>query len=740
MRKVALGAQPATAGSDQRQPFWEGLYQRRASPLFDWRRSRVRDDDQQLGGKHVRDDHQLRGKHVREGALVNSSTFQHQQVRSAQLALDKPGNAKQPFVSFYFTNVPENISYISLRRGFEVCGILEDVYLAKKRNVNGGVFGFVRYGNVKDFDKLLKALNNVWFGDWRVVAKVASFDRLGNKNHGEGVKGESDNKKVLDVGGEGVKNHVRRGKYTEVDNVTVRESDVGAEAVGRAEVVLKAVEGIHLKEGAAVYTQVGRQVQRGENGITQVYIPKYTSSVSDMSWAAKGVVVSVLSGDAIPVLQRRIFDAGFVNLAIIPMGADKVFLRSLDDVDVSITLSEAANFFNNFFSKPLRWNKDKLVHERGAWVRIYGVPLHAWNYDFFKLCVYDCGRLLRLDDITLDRDRFDYARILVATNSLDVIKQEASIVVDGVPLEFKIIEEWGYSVGEDLCLVDDEASQADDRFEMPEDFDTGFGGRDVDELVNTLSAAWKKEDEAHHLKPSSPVSASVKEPSHSSFASPVSVHVEAPLLVSEAKSTPAQVCDNVCKADHMSRKFLIDDNKVVKRTSSCPPGRVRATTSGPWSLDWVQRAKSLSTGGASKSKNGGAKKSAGVQRAAKKKGGGYLRHGAQSLKRIARLSESDRREVLRALRRTTKHRRAVSGASKPKASSKAASPNCTSQTSVNNDWNNWLMLHGNDKVRSEDVCDIGRAVGLNFTRDKNNMFDVLSGVGRNNREGDGDGV
>lgn len=85
------------------------------------------------------------------------------------------------FVSFYFTNVLEDISYNCLRQGFEVCGIMEDVYLARKRNVNGGVFGFVRYGKVRDVDKLLKALNNVWFGDCKVVAKVASFDRFENQ-------------------------------------------------------------------------------------------------------------------------------------------------------------------------------------------------------------------------------------------------------------------------------------------------------------------------------------------------------------------------------------------------------------------------------------------------------------------------------------------------------------------------------------------------------------------------------
>jgi len=74
------------------------------------------------------------------------------------------GNVPQDFVSFYFTNIPGNITYNELRQGFEVCGIMEDVYLARKRNVNGGVFGFVRYGKVKDVDKLLKSFVLLIFG------------------------------------------------------------------------------------------------------------------------------------------------------------------------------------------------------------------------------------------------------------------------------------------------------------------------------------------------------------------------------------------------------------------------------------------------------------------------------------------------------------------------------------------------------------------------------------------------
>jgi hypothetical protein len=41
---------------------------------------------------------------------------------------------------------------------------------------------------------------------------------------------------------------------------------------------------------------------------------------------------------------------------------------------------------------------------------------------------------------------------------------------------------------------------------------------------------------------------------------------------------------------------------------------------------------------------------------------------------------------------------------------------------------------------SDDVRGLGESVGLKFKGDKNNRFDVLSGVGRKNKEGDGKGM
>lgn len=85
-------------------------------------------------------------------------------------------------------------------------------------------------------------------------------------------------------------------------------------------------------------------------------------------------------------------------------------------------------------------------------MRLYGIPLHAWNESFFKLCVLDCGRYLRTDSCSLDKERFDYARVLVATSSLEIVSLVDKLLIDGVLVDVKIVEECGFNIGEVACL------------------------------------------------------------------------------------------------------------------------------------------------------------------------------------------------------------------------------------------------------------------------------------------------
>ncbi|MCI49098.1 DUF4283 domain protein, partial [Trifolium medium] len=92
------------------------------------------------------------------------------------------------------------------------------------------------------------------------------------------------------------------------------------------------------------------------------------------------------------------------------MGADKVFVRSLSAPDTVSFIDGAKEFISLVFSNWVRWDKGVEPTHRGAWVRLYGIPVHAWNVEFFKLCVLNCGSFLRADSYTVEKVKLDYVR------------------------------------------------------------------------------------------------------------------------------------------------------------------------------------------------------------------------------------------------------------------------------------------------------------------------------------------
>lgn len=118
--------------------------------------------------------------------------------------------------------------------------------------------------------------------------------------------------------------------------------------------------------------------------------------------------------------------------------------------------------------------------------------MQAWNGIFFRLCAFDFGRLLRVDNCTVAREWFDYVRILLATSSLEVINDEADLLVDDDLVNIKIMEEWGFSLGEDACLFED-ASICDES-EKAEVHVVFVVNNDVENMVNEMTEEWMEED------------------------------------------------------------------------------------------------------------------------------------------------------------------------------------------------------------------------------------------------------
>lgn len=103
----------------------------------------------------------------------------------------------------------------------------------------------------------------------------------------------------------------------------------------------------------------------------------YRSLHEDKSWASKGVVATIVTGDSMLSVQQQVEDADFHNISLIPMGGDRVFLYFPGQENIIQVINDAIDFFSMIFGNFYKWTTRDVLFGRGAWVRVYGTPIHA---------------------------------------------------------------------------------------------------------------------------------------------------------------------------------------------------------------------------------------------------------------------------------------------------------------------------------------------------------------------------
>lgn len=167
------------------------------------------------------------------------------------------------------------------------------------------------------------------------------------------------------------------------------------------------------------------------------------------------MVSLVLEGESSLAIQQKVDDAGFPNVVVTQLGGDCVFIHCNNGEDTWKVFDDAVHFFGMLFTTVRKWMPSEVKYERGAWLRIYGVPIHAWTEDFFRLCVLDTGRFLHIDDCTVDKARLDYARVLVSTTQIEIVNKTAEFLIDNCNYVIKLVEEWGCNLGEDAFMTEE---------------------------------------------------------------------------------------------------------------------------------------------------------------------------------------------------------------------------------------------------------------------------------------------
>ena len=97
------------------------------------------------------------------------------------------------------------------------------------------------------------------------------------------------------------------------------------------------------------------------------------------------------------------------------------------------------------------------------------------------------------------------------------------------------------------------------------------------------------------------------------------------------------------------------------------------------------------------------------------------------MKKIARMPVCERKQILDFLRKQKRKRKEGAVKHQTKATNVSTSNSSNkSSSSVNNDWENWVLLHGKKEELAADVRDLGKVVGVKFQCDSSNSFNLLT--------------
>jgi len=153
---------------------------------------------------------------------------------------------------------------------------------------------------------------------------------------------------------------------------------------------------------------------------------------------------------------------------------------------------EVVEYVGHYLYDCRPWSKDNAIsYERGVWVRCYGVHFQAWNNVFFVGLTSIHDRLLKFDDSTLDKERLDYARLLISTSILKELNVVEDLWIDARKFSICIIVDPEFDLADDVCMVE---------YEDDHNNSVGFepvGMHDEEPLVETIMNQmyddWKQE-------------------------------------------------------------------------------------------------------------------------------------------------------------------------------------------------------------------------------------------------------
>ncbi|XP_021987505.1 uncharacterized protein LOC110884112 [Helianthus annuus] len=259
--------------------------------------------------------------------------------------------------TFYVTNLPEWTTGRDLWVECQPCGVICDAVVPKRRDYAGRVFGFVRFKRIKDQNKLLQALNNVWIGNKKIKVNVSKFLKE-QKKEDKGKKGQYYEGPGYNTKGRGeTENRQLKDNYGK-ENKSYKPINFNKEQVSYMDILT----------GNKKYEGLGKKIQ-------------FSGEETELSKVLKkrSLIAEVRDMERLKTLGEALQEIFPNTMDIRYLGGVKfliTFGSQAEAEDFRISFKESQE---ELFSEVWEWKGEPINFERLAWIKVVGIPIMLWS-------------------------------------------------------------------------------------------------------------------------------------------------------------------------------------------------------------------------------------------------------------------------------------------------------------------------------------------------------------------------
>ncbi|GKB55528.1 RNA-directed DNA polymerase, eukaryota [Tanacetum coccineum] len=327
-------------------------------------------------------------------------------------------------ISIFVSNFPDSFSAKELFQTCKQYGHVVDSFIPQKRTKEGKRFGFVRFINVFNVERLVNNLCTIWVGRLKLHANLARFQRAPlNKEH----------KPVLPKGA------VHR-------NVVNSSRPISSGNFGSAKSYVNVVKNVN---------------EMSKLDSPAIVLDDDCVLSKDLSNSLMGRIKEFAS---LTNLKNAMMNEGFVDLNVKYIGELWVLLEfsSIKSKEAFRDNVGVSSWFSELRQASLDINPDGRI----VWVDVEGVPLKLWTMNTFKRIANKWGDLIDTDGF--DDNYFHSKRLCLFTKSISNIYENFKITIRGKVywIRAKEVPGWIPDLVEDLDdeeLSDDDISNVDEK-------------------------------------------------------------------------------------------------------------------------------------------------------------------------------------------------------------------------------------------------------------------------------------